>query len=102
MKTWGMERNVQLFTGLNATVFFQCAFNFLGILMATIKLFCGRIVINEVINGYSRKIVFLKCSNNNRANTVVIAFHEAVQKNCLPPRVRSDMGREMLTWQDLC
>lgn len=46
------------------------------------------------IDGYSRLIVYLKCSSNNRASTVYDLFLDAVQKYGLPSRVRSDQGRE--------
>ena len=46
------------------------------------------------IDGYSRLIVYLKCSTNNRASTVLSAFEEGVQKFGLPSRVRSDQGGE--------
>ena len=50
--------------------------------------------IHGTINGYSRMIVYLHCSDNNRAYTVLELFEEAVEKNRLPSRVRSDMGIE--------
>ena len=46
------------------------------------------------IDGYSRHIVFLKCSTNNRASTVFELFIGAVNKYSLVSRVRSDMGGE--------
>ena len=46
------------------------------------------------IDGYSRAIVFLKCSSNNTAETVCKLFEEAVAKWGLPSRVRSDHGGE--------
>lgn len=38
--------------------------------------------------------MFLKVSNNNRADTVLCAFIEAVNEFGLPQRVRSDKGGE--------
>lgn len=53
-----------------------------------------RIVIHGGIDGYSRVIVFLKASTNNRADTVASLFREAVDRYNLPSRVRSDQGLE--------
>ena len=39
-------------------------------------------------------IVFLKCSTNNKANTVLTVFLEAEKKYGLPLRVRCDKGGE--------
>lgn len=46
------------------------------------------------MDGYSRIPVFLKASNNNRADTVLDVFVEAVSEYGLPSRVRSDKGGE--------
>ena len=46
------------------------------------------------IDGFSRLIVFLKCSNNNRADTVYNLFLQAVGQYGLPSRIRCDQGRE--------
>ena len=53
-----------------------------------------RFVIHGGIDGYSRKIVFLKCSTNNNAFTVFGLFYSAVQLYVLPSRVRGDHGGE--------
>ena len=53
-----------------------------------------RIVIHGGIDGYSRLIVFLHASTNNKANTVLSLFQEAVMSYGLPSRVRSDQGLE--------
>ena len=46
------------------------------------------------IDGYSRVPVYLCCSNNNTASTVLELFQEAVFSWGLPSRVRTDMGTE--------
>ena len=53
-----------------------------------------RFVIHGGIDGYSRVPVFLKCSSNNRAETVQMYFEEAVQIYGVPIRVRTDKGEE--------
>ena len=53
-----------------------------------------RIVIHGCIDGYSRKIMYLQASNNNRAKTVLDLFLEATKENGWPSRVRSDKGGE--------
>ena len=56
--------------------------------------FRWRIVIHGGIDGFSRLPVFLKCSDNNEADTVVSYFIEAVSYYGLPLRVRCDRGGE--------
>lgn len=58
--------------------------------------FCNRwrVVIHGGVDGYSRIPVFLKASNNNKADTVMTRFLEAVNDYGLPSRVRSDRGGE--------
>ena len=46
------------------------------------------------IDGYSRLVVFLKCSSNNRADTVFNLFITACNSLGIPSRVRSDRGGE--------
>ena len=58
------------------------------------KLIRWKIVIHGAIDGYSRLIMFLKASNNNRADTVLSAFTSAVEEYGLPSRIRIDRGGE--------
>ena len=46
------------------------------------------------VDGYSRMIVYLNCSNNNRADTVLRCFQYAISSYGLPSRVRADRGGE--------
>ena len=58
------------------------------------KLIRWRFVIHGAIDGYSRMIVYLHCSDNNWAYTVLELFEEVVEKNGLPSRVQFDMEIE--------
>mgnify|MGYP002803396275 CR=1 FL=1 len=51
-------------------------------------------VIHGCIDGYSRRIMFLKASTNNKASTVYHHFVEAISTFGLPQRVRGDQGVE--------
>lgn len=51
-------------------------------------------VVHAGVDGYSRVPVFLHCSNNNRASTVLDLFQKAVAEWGLPSRVRCDKGGE--------
>ncbi|CAI5687745.1 unnamed protein product [Oreochromis niloticus] len=58
------------------------------------KLIRWRIVIHGAIDGYSRLVVFLHASNNNRSSTVLSSFIRAVVSYGVPSRVRTDRGGE--------
>ena len=53
-----------------------------------------RIVTHGAIDGYSRLIVYLHTSTNNKSRTVYELFLSALAKHKLPSRVRSDQGTE--------
>lgn len=46
------------------------------------------------IDGFSRLITYLRCSDNNRASTVLAHFRNAIESHGLPSRVRCDFGIE--------
>lgn len=58
------------------------------------KLIKWRFVIHGGIDGYSRTIVYLRCSTNNLASTVMASFSDAVSMFGVPDKVRSDLGEE--------
>ena len=58
------------------------------------KLIRWRLVVHGAIDGYSRLITFLNCSNNNFASTVLDCFFKATQEYGTPSRVRTDHGGE--------
>lgn len=58
------------------------------------KIIRYRMVIHGGIDGFSRLVTYLKCSNNNMAATVFEAFQEATRMYGIPSRVRSDKGGE--------
>ena len=57
--------------------------------------FRWRFVIHGCIDGYTRRIVYLHCCDNNRADTVLHLFIEGVRQLGLPSRVRGDRGENI-------
>lgn len=49
-------------------------------------------MIHGCIDGYSRRVIYLKASNNNRSSTVLELFQNGVRRLGLPSRVRGDRG----------
>ena len=58
------------------------------------KMIRWRLVIHAGVDGFTRLIVFIKCSNNNCSETVIDIFHEGEQLFGSPDCVRSDCGGE--------
>ena len=58
------------------------------------KLVRWRLMTHCGIDGYSRAVVYLRCSSNNRSDTVMQLFTEATEQFGVPSCVRSDKGRE--------
>ena len=64
------------------------------------KMIRWRLVVHGGIDGFSRLITFLWCSNNNRSDTVLDLFTEATHMYGTPSRIRTDHGGEnVLIWQ---
>ena len=51
-------------------------------------------MIHASIDGFSRTITYIRCSDNNRAHTVLELFREGVANFGLPECIRSDHGEE--------
>ena len=66
------------------------------------KLIRWRVVIDGAIDGYSRLIVYLCCSTNNKAATVCDLFLQAVDIHGLPSRVRADFENVDVAQYMLC
>lgn len=68
--------------------------NFLWHVDSHYKLIHWRLVIHGAIDGFSRLITYLECTNNNRAATIVNMFRKGVLEFGLPLQIRSDHGSE--------
>ena len=64
------------------------------------KMIRWRLVVHGGIDGFSRLITFLKCSSNNKSDTVLDLFTEATCMYGTPSRIRTEHGGEnVLIWQ---
>lgn len=68
--------------------------NFLWHIDGHHKLIKWRLVTHGGIDGFSRLITYLQCSNNNESETVTECFIKATYQFGTPSRVRSDHGTE--------
>ena len=55
-----------------------------------------KLVIHGCIDGFSRRIICLKCNSNNKAETVLVLFLDAIKsdRDLWPSRIRVDHGVE--------
>lgn len=67
------------------------------------KLIRWGLVIHVGIDGHSRSCLYLKCSNNNKSETVFELFKHAIRLfNVVPKKVRSDYGTENVrVWESM-
>ncbi len=66
------------------------------------KLIRWKLVVHGAIDGYSRMLMFLNCSNHNRAETVKDLFTAAVGQFGRPLHIRTDHGGENAQiWEDM-
>ena len=65
------------------------------------SLICWGFVIHGAIEGFSRYIVYLNCSTNNKKDTALDLFEQAVLEMGTPSRIRTDEGGENLLIWDL-
>ena len=66
------------------------------------KMIRWRLVVHHGIDGFSRMVVFAKCSSNNRATTVHEIFLQAIEKYGRPLKIRTDLGGENVDiWRDM-
>ena len=64
------------------------------------KLIRWNMIIAGGIDGFSRLITFLKCLDNNKAETLLKVFMDGVKTFGIPQRVRSDKGLENVAIAD--
>ena len=58
------------------------------------KLAFARLAIHGMIDGFSRKVLYLWCSNNNSAHTVLDLFYDSALVHGLPEKLYTDFGGE--------
>ena len=65
------------------------------------KLIKYRLVVHGAIDGFSRLITYLRCSDNNRASTVLDCFLDGVSEYGMPARIRTDRAERMWTFGNI-
>ena len=58
------------------------------------KLIRWRLITHAAVDGFSRKITYIMCADNNKVSTVLQCFMYGVSKFGLPQRIRSDHSGE--------
>lgn len=58
------------------------------------------LVVHAAIDGFSRTVTFIRCSDNNRASTVLEGYMEGVRAYGCPSRLRTDRGGENVAIAD--
>ena len=67
------------------------------------KLIKWRLVIHGGVDGFSRTIVYLRCSTNNETSSVMTSYVDAISIYALPDQVRSDQrGENIEMWRYSC
>lgn len=79
---------------LKRRVYNVCGANHLWHIDTNHKLIRWRFVIVGGIDGFSRMVTFLKCTDNNNSDTILECFKLGVHEYGIPYRVRSDKGLE--------
>ena len=64
------------------------------------KLVRWRFIIVGGIDRFSRLVMFLRCTDNNTAETILQCFLSCVEKYGVPNRIRSDKGMENVSVAD--
>lgn len=58
------------------------------------KLIRWKLVVHVCIDGFSRLLIYCRCCDNNRADTVLELFQQGTQLHGVPSRARCDYGME--------